>query len=466
MQSVIVTLEKCWNITAREVSGLNRNERRSRELHYRQHPKEIFASVGNIKEVSALISGGATKLAEIIGTQGGVLFDEFAALIWVQLVSLGLNLSGGAVDEEALRAQHTLGKELAAWCNACAENSIRFFRQILRGLMLEEPPTSSDVCLSMIASAWFAAQHNPNFLLDVPPALPTTAIRMLYAAAYNGNEEACLLLDDMWQLMFMYHSAPGDFREKEKVAASCYWLPPRFGYLEFVAWQQRHVRVTFRECGIDRIVAEGKRKMPQILAFVESLWEDILLNARRGIRPDGSDAFFVSGPWEKFGIGYRYFYPATGFPEVSIGASFPCQGGSIWSVSTFSPEVKQECIENGPFGILSYLANLIAYREILCRPPAKRSKRAEIPRPETEMTCELVRIAVREYERTLPPGQRCSSECAEAFRARFNRELAEGKTFVSEHMRSLVPGTRLIEGPRGLPRPSFSVNMEAIIAKL
>lgn len=448
---------------------MNNAEFRRLELHYRHNPSQIFASVEDLAKVQELATTGATKLDLMVANTISNLWTDQAGYIFLLFVRCALGFATMPnVNAEAMI--RWVGRHLGNWAAQSPTAAKQFFGKVVEGLYLDRPNMDHEASLSSIAAVWFGLQHNMNILDNTArPTPPMTPVKMLYLAAGEGDQEACEMLDVIWGLMQLYHCKPMPWLTRDTHPSEAYWHPVP-GCEEYVHWSDRNEKKLLKESGALDLVNVASKKMPQILSFIEALWTDILENARCGIREDGLDTFYFSGPWEKMHRAHRYFY--TGelkFPDVGIAIAQDFGDGKvIWHQIEMTTAVKEECLSYGALGALPYLGNLIAYHAVVCQPPAKRSgkKTAQIKRPTTDVTPKYVIAKVRDYERTLPAGQRCSDDRATAFRLKYGHDITDGKTYVSKHERAMVPGQRLIEALPGCRRPNFSIDLAAIIEDL
>ena len=442
-----------------------KRQNRSQEMYYRADPRRVFDSLSDLVKAVMLFEY-STKLKQKLQDHMGRIWNAAAAATFMELDRHCMAFQN-VCGENPLEIMRKLGSPIGNWASLSQGNATQFFRGCTEAIcdQVLEPGGPLD-CHSAAFALWFASQHNPALLsYTKKPTSPTTPTKLLYQAASSGSSEAQEIMKLGWSLMQIYHCAPELWVPSQPAQSQKhYWLgtPGSNETFRIINGKQKE---DLRDAGVHELEKKAEAKIPQILALIESLWSEILTTARCGIRAGCQDTYYLQGPWEKLGQAHRFFYEeGVEFPVVGMGISLSYCSEAVWTEQTLTADLLQECRDKGTFCLLSYLGNLIAYHEVVCREPKKASDHPRIDNP--SVTPQIVRTSVRDYERTLPEGQRCGAERAEAFFLKYQRELAKGKTYVSAHERGYAPGDRLIEGRSGLPHPRFSVNIEAIIEKM
>lgn len=449
---------------------MSRKDDRSRCLELRHNPSLAFASTNSLTEAVRLVheADGGQKLRNVLSDVSKWLSPRAALTYW--------NLYSRAEKMTTERAKRLIRVRSDPktvlidierdWCTT-PERAITYFGTLLDGLC-QVPLTKQGVGLAGYAASWMLLNHNPSHFADYVPipttdiadTLPLKKLELLYEAVAGGNQEALDILYIWWRIMGHYGKVPSPHGTSKRPGVQMVWSPPDC-FQEAVTKLGERMGQISRESGLDEVMSIVKEKKGQIAGAINSLWQDIQKNARRGIRPEG-DMFHVQKPFDVADSGHRCLFSTDlAFPKICVGSAIRCRGKHLWMSERVSPD---QPIPEEPQHLLSILVSLLAYQLLVCQEPAEHENNLPRPADSVEQIIGLP-YSVRHHDRRLPEGQRSHKQAE--YKAAFGRTPDDGITFVKAHERQRRPSfRRLRKLDQSLPMPLVTVNVGKVLNDL
>ena len=214
------------------------------------------------------------------------------------------------------------------------------------------------------------------------------------------------------------------------------------------------------------------QKRDDIHLLCQMLWDEIVTDARRDVRPDGYDTFTIDELDGSRKIFYRFIREGCGFPTVAVASveEFAC--GARYEHSAFfnyesCPDGVSDIFDSDQSSARNLYfscATLLAYHHILCRKVDVRepSESGEKNEDRTSQPGKLVPVCP--HLRILQPGQKPGRSAYELAAEVLKRPLPAGYTFVRQH--SFTRETAGGEGGETARCAAFNVNLSVILSWL